>query len=330
MLLETEVDARPGTLTLSDNSPWTPGSYPQFNDLRRSFPNLIPRKPYCADNLEDGLRIRSTTSALERRHIQLNGPASFQWMVHDIDRPDAYFAHDDAILPPPNVIMMNLANGHAHAAYLLASPVARHRAARLAPLRFYAAVERGVGRRLGADRHYGGLIAKNPMHRCWRTEWRRAQPYTLVELEGHLFERDMRPDPTIATTLGAGRNVTVFDELRQRAYREIRRFKNENEEFPAWVARCEELALATNLQFPGPLRPAEVRAIAKSVAKWTWKHFSLEAFQARQSRLGKRGMAKRWEGHVALSRSEPWKAMDIGRSTFYRRRKKSIDRSPPR
>jgi hypothetical protein len=94
--------------------------------LRQAFPDLIPAKPYCADFLDDGLCIRSKSTALRRRHIQLNGPSNFTWMPHDIDRLGAFYAHDDANVPQPNVIMINPANGRAHAAYLLANPVARH------------------------------------------------------------------------------------------------------------------------------------------------------------------------------------------------------------
>jgi hypothetical protein len=48
--------------------------------------------------------------------------------LHDIDQPDAYHAHRDAYVPKPNLIIINPANGHGHAAYLLATPVARHSA----------------------------------------------------------------------------------------------------------------------------------------------------------------------------------------------------------
>jgi hypothetical protein len=99
-------------------------------------------------------------------------------MLHDIDRSDAYFAHEDAYLPPPNVIALNPENGHGHSAILLATPVARHSASRLAPLRFFADVERGFARRLRADRRYTGLIAKNPLHADWRVEWRAARSPT--------------------------------------------------------------------------------------------------------------------------------------------------------
>nr|WP_287959845.1 replication initiation protein [Filomicrobium sp.] len=285
------------------------------------FSDLIPKKPYCADNLDHGLQIRKKSVALQRRHLQLNGPASFQWMVHDIDRPGAYYAHDDANLPQPNVIMINPANNHAHAAYLMKTPVARHNLARLEPLRFYAAVERGIVRRLESDPYYSGLIAKNPISDHWRVEWRREDPYSLGELEGHLFERDMRPDPAKERAFGAGRNVTVFDELRSIAYREVRGYKSRGADYGDWLTRCVELALGLNRQFPVAMNIAECRAIAKSVAKWTWTHFSAEKFSARQSYLGKRGMAVRWAGHEAESTTEPWKAIGISRRTYYRRKK---------
>ena len=251
----------------------------------------------------------------------MNGPATFQWMLHDIDRPGAAFAHRDANLPAPNIIMLNPENGHGHSAVLLENPVARHSASRMAPLRYFAAVERGVGRRLGADRHYAGLIAKNAMHSDWRVEWRREKPYSLDELSDWLFRKDMEPEPTISTTLGAGRNVTVFDELRKIAYREVREFKACGSAFETWHSRCEKLALALNLQFPRAMKIGEVRAIAKSVAKWTWRRFSVERFNARQAHLSKLGNAKRWAGHIAASTTKPWQQEGISKATYYRRKK---------
>ena len=41
------------------------------------------------------------------------------------------------------MIMVNRENGHAHRAYRLETPVAKHSKARLKPLQFLAAVERG-------------------------------------------------------------------------------------------------------------------------------------------------------------------------------------------
>ena len=85
-------------------------------------------------------------------------------MPHDIDRADAYFAHRDANLPEPNFIAINPENGHgiARSCWRCRSHVIRRRG--IEPLRFFGAVERGFARRLGADRHYVGLITKNPLH----------------------------------------------------------------------------------------------------------------------------------------------------------------------
>jgi hypothetical protein len=131
----------------------------------------------------------------------------------------------------------------------------------------------------------------------------------------------MEPDASVSTTLGAGRNVTVFDELRQIAYREVRDYKSNGAAFEVWLGRCEKLALALNMQFPDAMRLSEVRSIAKSVAKWVWRRFSVERFRARQAHLSKLGNAKRWAGHVAESTTKPWEALGISRRTYYRRKK---------
>jgi len=287
----------------------------ETNGLRQLFPSLIPAKPYCADVPSEGLRIREKKLALEYRHIQLNGPATFRWMAHDIDQPGAYFAHADANLPPPNFIAINPENGHGHSAMLLAFPVARHAAARIEPLNFFGAVEGGIARRVGADRRYTGLITKNPLHQHWRVEWRREEAYTLPELADWLFPEDMQPDLSIEEMLGTGRNCTIFEELRLIAYREVRAFKR-NGSFEMFRARLEQVAIGINMQFPVALRPTEVRGIAKSVAKWTWRRMSEEKFSAIQ---GHRANI-RWAGHVAVESTRPWEAEGISRRTWYRRR----------
>jgi hypothetical protein len=250
----------------------------------------------------------------------MNGPLAYKWMLHDIDMPGAALAYRDANLPEPNIITINPDNGHAHTAYLLETGVARSANSRLRPLKYFAAVERGFARRLGADRNYAGLIAKNPMHACWRVEWHRDKPYTLAELADGLFPRDMVRDVEPAQSFGAGRNCTVFDQLRSIAYREVRHFKSEGATYDAWLERCVQRALGLNRQFPQAMMLAEVRAIARSVARWTWKHFSDSSFRQRQSHLGRIGNAHRWAGHEAAGTTKPWEAMCISRTTYYRRK----------
>src|SRR5262245_37193112 len=66
------------TIALSDNSPqrgqWAdlhPNAvkrhFDHINSLRQAFPDLIPEKPFCADLLSDGLKIRGRGSALKHR-----------------------------------------------------------------------------------------------------------------------------------------------------------------------------------------------------------------------------------------------------------------------
>ena len=66
----------------------------------------------------------------------------------------------------------------------------------------------------------------------------------------------------------------------------------------------------------------EVKAIARSVAKYTYKHFSEAGFSAVQAHRGRKGGIKsgevRRQGSVA--ESQPWVAMGISRATYYRRK----------
>jgi hypothetical protein len=335
------------SITLSDNSPGSGGSArashrPEAGGLSADFVNLIPDKPYCTDDLGYGVVIRPKLVAIRKRHIQLNGPSNLRWLQHDIDRRGAYYAHEDANLPAPNFIAINPDNGHAHSAYLLATPVHCHSVARLAPLRLFNAVRLGTTRRLDADLHYAGNTIKNPLNPHWGVEWRRHQPYTLQELLDWLFFEDMAPEP-IAETTGEGRNVIVFDKLRNIAYREVIHFKREGRSFDGFQRRCEDLANGINQQFVGyqvkrsdgrinrgPLKASDISAISKSGARWTWRRFSPSTFSAIQSLRGRRGMANRWAEHESARTAKPWEALGISERTYYRRKRAAKCERPTR
>lgn len=325
------------------------------------FPDLIPSRPYCCDDPRDGIMIRSRRSALRYRHVQFNGPGALAWLLFDIDKRDAYLAPRDALLPEPNIMSINPDNGHGHASYYLSSPIGSHDVARTAPRRFCEAVERGLARRLGADRFYVGLVAKNPLHPTWRTEWRVAAPYALLDLASWLDQHDMRPYPPEARQVGAGRNVNLFDLLRQVAYGEVLTYKREASR-QAYEMHLLRGAEQINATFAPPLPTAEIRSIARSVAKWTWKQFSesgLSGIQAarrmaitgrnekklkrelgnyavaktddianvlnRSARTARRYKArvKKQQGVTTLSKSKPWEVEGMSRATWYRGRKKT-------
>ncbi|MGU5699909.1 replication initiation protein, partial [Aeromonas allosaccharophila] len=185
-----------------------------------AFVERLPRRPYCTDDPALGLLIRPQATALAYRHIQHNPPPHVACLVFDVDTSDGYEAWKDAGLPAPHWISVNRTNGHAHIGYMLATPVARTSAARQKPLRYLAAIEHVLAKRLGADMGYSGLITKNPTHSDWLTVWHQIEPYSLDYLA------EFCPDADLAAYSrrsrkevgGLGRNVTVFDNVREWAY----------------------------------------------------------------------------------------------------------------
>ncbi len=251
------------------------------------FGDLLPARPYCADYLNEGLLIRARRKALQFRHVQYNDPLRTFWLPFDVDREDAFDAWERGDLPAPNIIVTNPDNGHAHLSWLLKTPVLLK--GRPAPIRYAEAVQRGMSRRLEADPGYAGLIAKNPRHDDWRTQWLAPNAYDLADLAGWLTDADMRFRPKTREDMGfLGRNVQVFDGVRQFAYREVRAFRRNGGTVEAFQARLVNVGAGFNSEFSSPLGPREVVAIAKSISKWTWTRFDERRFVAIQSERGAR------------------------------------------
>ena len=126
---------------------------------------------------------------------------------------------------------------------------------------------------------------------------------------------------------GLGRNCTLFDKTRKWAYRAIRQGWPEYEQ---WLKACYERTCAYNLQFSAPLDDNEVTGIAKSVSKWTFREMTESSFieyvtrthsHEIQSIRGKNGGRKSRGGGRPKSVGEPWLAMGISRSMWYRKKK---------
>jgi hypothetical protein len=226
--------------------------------------------------------IRSRRLALRRSHIQHNGPGFWKFLIFDIDRPDAAFADEDAGVAVPNAVVVNPDNGHAHLVYALSAPVCTSPAARDAPVRYLAAIERGMIRRLRADPGYTGPLAKNAMSPRWRVRWEAPWPYELSQLDGYLTRSDKRPMPTAQAEVGVGRNVALFDSVRLRAYREVLAFKRRGLSRAAFEAYLADMASGLNAEFlassAGPLPFSEVRSVARSIAKFCFGRFSDSTF----------------------------------------------------
>lgn len=269
-------------------------AYPSQMEL---FQSRLPLRPWATDDLAAGVRVFGRDAAARRRYVQPNPPALRTWIVFDVDRAGAAHAWEDANVAPPSWIAVNPVNAHAHLAYGLEVPVVTSDAGRLDPLRYAAAVEAGYRRSLGADRSYAGLLCKNPLHPDWRVLWGRADLYDLPELAEWLPGPLPKPEKR-AEASGLGRNVALFDGLRRWSYRARRLFPGTAEQWHAAVLERSELL---NGDFATPLPYAEVKATAKSVAKWTWKHVTAAGFSGWQSSVAtRREAAKRGLTHQMI------------------------------
>jgi hypothetical protein len=259
------------------------------------FLSALPHRPYCTDDLAAGLRVRPKTEALRRSHIQANPPQARAFLLLDVDRPAGAHAWDDGGLPAPTWTATNPANGHAHIAYALTTPVITTDAARLKPLRYLASIETGYRLATQADRAYTALITKNPIHPRWIVDWGRSVPFGLDELAEYLPVLP-KPETRREVAAGVGRNVALFESLRRWAYSAVRTHKpseaGTKSAAERWHAAVMDRAEAMNAEFPNPLPVSEVKATAKSIAKWVWQRFDAAGFSENQSALAIRRKEK--------------------------------------
>ena len=195
------------------------------------------------------------------------------WLGFDVDRAGAAIDWSDRNAPAPTLTITNPENGRAPA--LCAENFDPYCARRkMKPLRYAAAVENALRKKLEADTGYSGLICKNPNHSHWKIAVWQPELYTLDWLADYL-DLTTANDKEIVADYGLGRNCTLFDKTRRWAYRAIRQGWPE---YDQWLQACYERASAYNLQFALPLDENEVMGIAKSIAKWTECNFSKDLF----------------------------------------------------
>ena len=258
------------------------------------FAGTLPERPYCTDRLGN-IEIRKRAQAIARRYIQPNAPWDLRWMVYDVDRETATFDWQDRHVAAPNIVVTNRDNGHAHLMYGLAVPVHLQFGSRKHPLRYAASVDVAMIGALDADPGYAGLLAKNPLHKSWLVQTFQGEAYDLEWLADYLDLSAFTDGRKNLPAVGLGRNCTLFDNLRTWAYRGIRQTWNDLPgvwTFDTWHATVLTKAAAYNA-FETPLPFTEIKATAKSVAKYTWTHFTPQAFSAIQRARNRRSQVVR-------------------------------------
>lgn len=267
------------------------------------FTGNLPNKPYCTDDLHLGLQIRPKPLALLKRYIQPNHPYYTHFFVFDLDYPTAYidFFYSMVGVPMPNWIVENTENGHAHYIYKLHTPIYHTNASNDKPIKYGNAVYLALREALNADINYSGLIAKNAVHKHWRTHVLREQPYTLDQLSERLdlTTRQINKQIKVDEAVGLGRNCCVFHTVRHWAYVEVRQYRGKT--FNTWLEAVIAQCCSVNAQFTVPMQYNEVKGIAKSIARWVWKRdgYAYQEFIDRQTRKGQLGGKAKGEAYNA-------------------------------
>jgi Replicase family/Primase C terminal 1 (PriCT-1) len=300
----------------------------QFLPWQQAFVATLPAYMDCAGDFRLGTFKRERDLALNFPHIQFNSPTRKVWLPFYVDREDAETAHERAGVAVPNLIIKNPENGHAHLAYQLIEPVTYYVRSRQTSVEYLADIQRGMIRRLDADKAFAGHLLKNPLSERWNTLQLRDEAYSLAELASYLGRVEMRRWDAGERECGLGRNVMLFDRLRHVAYCEVRRFMKDGATQADFRAQLQSIAASLNHTsgFLTPLALSEVNGIAKSVSGWTWKNFSADLF----SDIQRARIKKRWAGHVPLHESRPWEAEGVCRRTwFYRKARAASEANAP-
>jgi len=293
-------------------------------DFVEEFYEKLPYKPYCSDDLEYGVIIRPKRIAIHKLYIQHNPPCFITSLVFDIDRTDAFFSWFDANLPTPTWIAKNRKNNHAHIGYMLATPVCTTHRAKQNVIEYLAKIEQAYSLVLGADRGYTGLITKNPCHEAWENHIFDVKPYELGYLADFVELQELKTD--LKEVSGLGRNCMMFDTVRYWAYKAIRAHRGST--LDIWLGKVLEQCQNVNSAFIKPLPYSEVKATAKSIARYCWKKdaYHYQEFIDRQSRKGQLGGKKSKRKSVPNSEAtlKPWITLGISQSTYYRRKKSGL------
>ena len=247
------------------------------------FRERLPWHGFATDDLTTGVRMMTASEAVCRAFLQYQARHSIGWLVYDSDSETAILDWEDRGAPPPNIIAMNWANGHAHLFYGIERAVHDYFGASQKALRYVASIDIALTELLGADAGYSKLISKNPLHERWYVTTPRSEPYDLDELADWLDLNKYRDRRRRLPTVGLGRNCTLFETLRVWAYRARRQPFLSEELFHASVRNH---GLVINGAFNPPLPHSEVRATARSAAKWTWRNMSPQGFREYQRRMG--------------------------------------------
>lgn len=291
----------------------------ELNFILDNFINNLPKKPYCSNDLGQGLLIRPKEIAVNFKYLQANSPYYQHYLIFDLDYEAAMaeIIYSKVGIPLPNLLVENPENGKAHLLFQLETPIYKTDASRPKPIIYANAIIKCLEELFDADVGYSGLITKNPFSSEWRVSTLRSRPYSLNELALNLDLSWKEVNQPIAKdeATGLGRNCYIFHTARHWAYVEIRKFRGStyNAWFECVLKHCQNL----NCGLADPMSHNEVKGIAKSISRYCWKKdsYCYQEFIDRQTRKGKLGGRPK----TTTAAGNPWEALGISRATYYRK-----------
>ncbi|WP_337819487.1 replication initiation protein [Pseudonocardia sp. Ae707_Ps2] len=227
------------------------------------------RYPLAADAFDDGVWRQTRAAAMTRQHVELHPKHVWGLIGVDVDHPDAVLRMVSTVdnHPPPNVIIENPVNGHAHAAWAITTPINLTNYGSRRSVRYGLSIEEALRRAVGGDPHYPARLIKNPFHPRWMTHFIHDNTSTLDRLGGILTPAGHMPgrgwhNQRRRTPVGHSRNETLFHGVRHFAYREMRHHWGDADGYRAAIAR--EVAIR-NADFDTPLGVTELGHISTSI-----------------------------------------------------------------
>ena len=291
-------------------------------DLFESLPN----RPYCMDEVPGYTFIRNKSIAIKKPYIQLNPPLMTIYFVFDDDKEESALSWFDVGLPAPLWTTQNVENGHCHHCYKLEIPVCTSEFASIKAIKYAQAIYYAYALKLGADLSYSQLITKNPLHPKWRTIFWVDCAYSLDYLADFI---DLpKKLPKKLEVIGLGRNVTMFEKGRHWAYRAIRDYMHHDSSYD-WERAVIAYIEAINSGFEQPLPYSEVKATAKSIAKWVWQRFSYGEFSAVQAKRGAKGGKAKGQAY-AVKREQAMQLKENGMNNTQIAKQLEVDRKTVR
>ena len=145
------------------------------------------------------------------------------------------------------------------------------------------------------------------MDKDWEVTLLNPRPFELDELADYV-DLENKPKKSENEVSGLGRNCSMFDSVRFWAYKAIREHLDGG--LDSWYSEVLKVAVKSNGAFLEPLPYSEVKATAKSIAKWVWRnHTSAEfqiSFSAKQSKRGRKGGLISDSSHGGKARSQQY------------------------